>query len=130
MYVLLFAIRVLQAAVGESSAKSDCVGTTDQFASLKSVVGLGLFEEAFDSQGGKTTSAPQLWFDCVYTKAAAAGGIHLVHSGFLLLSCTHICDVSATKIACFLWLNQCLKDVLQARAQNRLAGILIGSCRQ
>ncbi|XP_073461092.1 bromodomain-containing protein 7 isoform X2 [Aquarana catesbeiana] len=39
-----------KAAVSETSAKSDCVGTTDQFASLKSVVGLGLFEEAFDSQ--------------------------------------------------------------------------------
>ncbi|CAI9588259.1 unnamed protein product [Staurois parvus] len=39
-----------KAALSETSSKSDCVGTSDQFASLKSVVGLGLFEEAFDSE--------------------------------------------------------------------------------
>ncbi|XP_018421583.1 PREDICTED: bromodomain-containing protein 7 [Nanorana parkeri] len=42
-----------KATVSESSAKPDCVGTTDQFASLKSVFGLELFEETFDSEGAQ-----------------------------------------------------------------------------
>ncbi|KAM5138889.1 bromodomain-containing protein 7 isoform 2-T2 [Mantella aurantiaca] len=39
-----------KAAVSQSPAKSDCVSTTDQFASLKSVFGLGLIEETFESE--------------------------------------------------------------------------------
>ncbi|XP_075044957.1 bromodomain-containing protein 7 [Mixophyes fleayi] len=42
------------AASIESSAKLDNINTSDQFASLKSVFGLGMFDETFDSEEAKT----------------------------------------------------------------------------